>query len=230
MTERNIGSLFRIFYLHLFSDGVKVDSCYLIAISKKKKKKSLQHVHWWRIQWGNSWYTVYNKGQGQQCLAFCEATSYVLRFHHRSSKWLHKRNGEWKCKVKKSWESQRRIVGFKSKLQWLCKRLSKLRSNKNTRSLSLVWEYKIANFMIYLSAVYIYNLFDGFMSLHSALVLNQRYFYLLLTLIDCSPHLALSVCGARRSLHIPFSPIGHEGALIYNYCTVVLLSCRRLRS
>lgn len=40
MTERNIGSLFRIFYLHLFSDGVKVDSCYLIAISKKNKKKN----------------------------------------------------------------------------------------------------------------------------------------------------------------------------------------------
>ena len=55
-------------------------------------------------------------------------------------------------------------------------------------------------------------------------------FYLLLTLVDCGPHLVLSVCGTCRSLHILFSPIGYERALIYNYCTVVLLSCRGLWS
>lgn len=64
----------------------------------------------------------------------------------------------------------------------------------------------------------------------STLFPRAEVFYLLLTLVDCSPHLGLSVCGARRSLHIPFSPIGYEGALICNYCTVVLLSCRGLCS
>ena len=61
-------------------------------------------------------------------------------------------------------------------------------------------------------------------------ITSLKGFDLLLTFVDCSPPLALTACGAFRSLHIPFSPIGYEGSLIYNYYTVVLLSCRGLGS
>lgn len=48
-------------------------------------------------------------------------------------------------------------------------------------------------------------------SFFSSSSLNQSFFIYALTLVDCRPRLGLSGCGARRSLHIPFSPIGYEG-------------------
>lgn len=48
-------------------------------------------------------------------------------------------------------------------------------------------------------------------SFFSSSSLNQSFFIYALTLVDCRPRLCLSGCGARRSLHIPFSPIGYEG-------------------